>query len=91
MSLNSGKIFCNKSLSVTRFGTTIALVISNILIFSEIFNLPVYWPFLLVYFIFLVFVTIKRQKRHMEKYGYSFIDFGKNKKSGNVKFQKDSK
>ena len=92
MSLNFGKIFfLNQYLRIFRLGTTIALVISNVLICSEVFDLPVYWPFLFAYFIFLVIVTIKKQKKHMEKYGYTLIDFGKNNKNKNGKFQKGYK
>jgi len=72
-------------------GITLALIIANFLITSEVFDLPVYWPFLFAYFIFLVAVTIKKQKKHMEKYGYSLLDFAKKRGSSNVNFKKYAK
>lgn len=60
-----------------RQGITGALLLSNIVISSSVFDLPVYWPFLFGYFIFLVAMTAKKQMQHMNKYGYSIFDFGK--------------
>lgn len=37
---------------------------------SEIFNLPVFWPVLVVYWLILVFLTMKRQIQSMIKYRY---------------------
>jgi len=68
-----------RSVSEFKFwqGITIALLLSNVLISSEAFDLPVYWPFLLGYFVFLVGMTARKHMRHMEKYGYSITDFGR--------------
>jgi len=68
-----------RSVSEFKFwqGITAALLLSNLLISSEAFDLPVYWPFLLGYFIFLVGMTVRKQMKHMERYGYSILDFGK--------------
>ena len=47
--------------------------------FFECFNLPVFWPILLFYFL-LVMITISyKQYNHMKKYDYSFADFFKKK------------
>ena len=35
--------------------------------FFSIFNIPVFWPILLLYFIALFFLTMKRQIKHMIK------------------------
>ena len=35
---------------------------------SEIFNLPVFWPVLVVYWLILVFLTMRRQIQAMIKY-----------------------
>jgi len=35
---------------------------------SEIFNLPVFWPVLVVYWLILVFLTMRRQIQSMIKY-----------------------
>ena len=45
--------------------------------FFEAFNLPVFWPLLLVYFILIFFLVMKRQIKHMIKYKYLPWDTGK--------------
>lgn len=45
--------------------------------FFRVFNLPVFWPVLVVYFITLFTVTMKRQIQHMIKFKYIPFDFGK--------------
>ena len=41
------------------------------------FNVPVFWPILLLYFIALFTLTMKRQIKHMIKYKYVPFSFGK--------------
>lgn len=38
--------------------------------FFDAFNVPVFWPILVMYFITLFCITMKRQIRHMMKYKY---------------------
>ena len=38
--------------------------------FFEAFNIPVFWPLLLVYFILIFFLIMKKQIKHMIKYHY---------------------
>ncbi len=47
--------------------------------FFQVFNIPVFWPILLLYFIALFFLTMKRQIKHMIKYKYVPFSFGKTK------------
>ncbi|XP_014242156.1 protein RER1 isoform X1 [Cimex lectularius] len=47
--------------------------------FFEIFNIPVFWPILVMYFITLVAITMKRQIKHMIKYRYLPFTHGKPK------------
>eukprot|EP00825_Cyclidium_porcatum_P051337 TRINITY_DN9412_c0_g1_i2.p2 TRINITY_DN9412_c0_g1~~TRINITY_DN9412_c0_g1_i2.p2 ORF type:complete len:139 (+),score=23.95 TRINITY_DN9412_c0_g1_i2:100-516(+) len=54
---------------------TLASLGSIVCSYSQLFDLPVFWPFLLAYFIMLFILTIKRQIRHMFKYNYSWKDF----------------
>ncbi|KAI9322543.1 retrieval of early ER protein Rer1 [Dichotomocladium elegans] len=54
-------------------GTTIGLVCS----FFSIFDIPVFWPILLVYFCILFGITMRRQIKHMIKYKYIPFDWGK--------------
>jgi hypothetical protein len=44
-----------------------------------IFDVPVFWPILLMYFFVLFFMTMKRQIMHMYKHRYVPISFGKSK------------
>ena len=45
--------------------------------FFEAFNIPVFWPLLLVYFILIFFLIMRRQIKHMIKYKYLPWDSGK--------------
>ena len=45
--------------------------------FFAAFNIPVFWPLLLVYFLLIFFLIMRRQIRHMIKYNYLPWDFGK--------------
>jgi len=47
------------------------------LTFFEIFDVPVFWPILVMYFFVLTFLTMKRQIMHMIKYRY--LPFSLNK------------
>ena len=47
--------------------------------FFELFDVPVFWPILLLYFIVLFVITMKRQIRHMVKYKYVPFSWGKAK------------
>lgn len=45
----------------------------------SVFDIPVFWPILLLYFGVLFFLTMKRQIMHMYKHKYVPISFGKMK------------
>lgn len=62
-------------------GTT-ATLISLLLTLFEVFDLPVFWPILLLYFILLFISTMRQQIRHMIKYGYVPWDKGKKRYGG---------
>jgi len=47
--------------------------------FFSVFDVPVFWPILLLYFFVLFFMTMKRQIMHMYKHKYVPISFGKAK------------
>lgn len=49
---------------------TRAVCIAFLCSWSEIFNLPVFWPVLVVYWLILVFLTMRRQIQSMIKYRY---------------------
>ncbi|XP_014234246.1 protein RER1 isoform X2 [Trichogramma pretiosum] len=45
----------------------------------ECFNVPVFWPILVMYFITLTCITMRRQIKHMIKYRYIPFTYGKPK------------
>lgn len=47
--------------------------------FFSVFDVPVFWPILLMYFGVLFFMTMRRQIAHMYKHKYVPISFGKAK------------
>jgi len=54
-----------------------ACVICFCLTLFPIFNVPVFWPILLIYFLILFFLTMRRQIQHMIKYKYNPFFSGK--------------
>ena len=50
--------------------------------FFEVFDVPVFWPILVIYFFVLTFLTMKRQIMHMIKYRYIPFTTGKPKMRG---------
>ena len=54
-----------------------AVTISIGMTFSVVFDIPVFWPILLLYFIILFVATMKRQIMHMIKYRYVPWSYGK--------------
>lgn len=58
--------------------------------FFSVFDVPVFWPILLIYFFALFFLTMKRQIKHMIKYKYVPWSWGK-KSYDSVRSQKDDK
>jgi len=49
---------------------TRAIGTSILMTFFDMFDLPVFWPILLIYFIFLFLLTMKQQIMHMVKHRY---------------------
>ncbi|KAG6997521.1 catalase [Physcia stellaris] len=65
--------------------STRAIVLGFLATWFEVFNVPVFWPVLVVYFIILFSLTMRRQIQHMIKYRYVPFTFGKtryNQRSG---------
>lgn len=61
-------------LACTR-GTLTCIVMT----FFSVFDVPVFWPILLLYFFILFFMTMRKQIAHMYKHKYVPISFGKAK------------
>lgn len=56
---------------------TRAITISLICSFFPFFDVPVFWPVLVVYWFILFFLTMQKQIQHMIKYRYVPFSFGK--------------
>ncbi|XP_047335026.1 protein RER1A-like [Impatiens glandulifera] len=56
--------------------------VAFVLTFFSMFDVPVFWPILLVYWMVLFFSTMKRQILHMVKYKYVPFSFGKKQYMG---------
>lgn len=65
-----------------RYNCTKAVLIGTTTTLFPIFDIPVFWPILLLYWLVLLFITMRRQIRHMIKYRY--IPFSTGKKVGGV-------
>ncbi|XP_072036182.1 protein RER1-like [Amphiura filiformis] len=61
---------------------TKAILIAMFCTCFEAFNVPVFWPILVMYFIILFGLTMKRQIKHMIKYKYIPWSHGKTKYKG---------
>jgi len=64
---------------------TRAVIISLLLTTSDMFDVPVYWPILVIYFCVLFALTMRRQIQHMIKYKYVPFDFGRKARYGGSK------
>lgn len=61
------------------YSSSRAIAISFCCTFFKVFDVPVFWPILLIYFCTLFFVTMKRQILHMIKHRYVPWSSGKQK------------
>ncbi|XP_023327727.1 protein RER1 isoform X1 [Eurytemora carolleeae] len=61
------------------YSATKATVIAFTCTFFELFNVPVFWPILVMYFLTLFCITMKRQIKHMIRYRYIPFTWGKPK------------
>ncbi|CAK8689481.1 protein RER1-like [Clavelina lepadiformis] len=64
------------------YSATKAILIATFCTFFDAFNVPVFWPILVMYFMILFGVTMKRQIKHMIKYRYLPFTHGKTKYKG---------
>eukprot|EP01085_Mycamoeba_gemmipara_P001323 Mycagemm_TRINITY_DN10329_c7_g4::TRINITY_DN10329_c7_g4_i1::g.1323::m.1323 type:complete len:199 gc:universal TRINITY_DN10329_c7_g4_i1:197-793(+) len=71
--------------------TTRAFVIAIICTFFSFLNIPVFWPILLIYFLALFFVTMRKQIRHMIQFKYVPFTTGKKRYRGKVGDKKAEK
>jgi len=61
------------------YSATKATAIAFTCTFFQLFNIPVFWPILVMYFITLFCITMKRQIKHMIRHRYVPFTWGKPK------------
>ncbi|GJV01693.1 RER1B-like protein [Tanacetum coccineum] len=61
------------------YAITKAFIISILMTFFSMFDIPVFWPILLCYWLVLLTLTMKKQIMHMIKYKYVPFSIGKQK------------
>ncbi|XP_020270630.1 protein RER1A-like [Asparagus officinalis] len=64
------------------YSITKAFCVAFLMTFFSIFDVPVFWPILLFYWIVLFVLTMKRQILHMIKYKYVPFSIGKQRYGG---------
>ncbi|XP_058081012.1 protein RER1A-like [Magnolia sinica] len=64
------------------YSITKAFCIAFVMTFFSVFDVPVFWPILLFYWLMLFMLTMKRQIKHMIKYKYVPFSFGKQRYTG---------
>ncbi|XP_048619771.1 protein RER1B-like [Brassica napus] len=64
------------------YSMTKAFCIAFLMTFFSVFDVPVFWPILLCYWVVLFFLTMRRQISHMIKHKYIPFSIGKHKYSG---------
>lgn len=74
VSADKDKLMC---LVLCRYNVFKATLIGLCVTFFPIFDIPVFWPILLLYWLVLLFITMRRQIRHMIKYRYIPFSTGK--------------
>ncbi|POY73856.1 hypothetical protein BMF94_3026 [Rhodotorula taiwanensis] len=64
-------------LALPPYSATKACSFAFIAAFIPVFDVPVFWPILVMYFCILTFITMRRQIAHMRKYKYLPFDMGR--------------
>ncbi|KAI4327415.1 hypothetical protein L6164_019881 [Bauhinia variegata] len=64
------------------YSITKAFCIAFVMTFFSAFDVPVFWPILLFYWVVLFSLTMRRQIAHMVKYRYVPFTFGKQRYDG---------
>ncbi|XP_019183601.1 PREDICTED: protein RER1A-like [Ipomoea nil] len=64
------------------YSITKAFCIAMVMTFFSLFDVPVFWPILLFYWMVLFTLTMRRQILHMMKYKYLPFSFGKQRYDG---------
>ncbi|KAF8410110.1 hypothetical protein HHK36_002632 [Tetracentron sinense] len=74
--------------ALRRYAITKAFCIAFVMTFFSVFDVPVFWPILLFYWLVLFILTMKRQILHMIRYKYVPFSLGKQDPSDDAWEQK---
>jgi len=72
------------------YSFTKAFCIAFVMTFFPVFDVPVFWPILLCYWIVLFVLTMRRQIAHMIKYKYIPFNMGKQRYGGKKSYASSS-
>lgn len=72
------------------YSFTKAFLIAFLMTFFSVFDVPVFWPILLCYWVVLFVLTMRRQIAHMIKYRYIPFSLGKQKYGGKKSYASSS-
>ncbi|KAK2381773.1 Protein rer1a [Trifolium repens] len=72
------------------YSFTKAFCIAFLMTFFSVFDVPVFWPILLCYWVVLFVLTMRRQIAHMIKYRYIPFSLGKQKYGGKKSYASSS-
>ena len=61
---------------------TQAILLSLLATLFSVFDIPVFWPILVLYFLTLFVITMRRQIEHMIRYKYLPFDLGRKARYG---------
>lgn len=75
-------IYCRAKYALHRLRVTQGIIVGFFCTFFQALNLPVFWPMLVFYFLFMFIMTMRQQINHMIKYRYLPFSFGKKTYSG---------
>lgn len=70
-------VVLTRSLFIRRWSVVKAVGSAFVATFIPFFDIPVFWPILVIYFFALCFMTMRRQIAHMWKHKYIPFDMGK--------------
>ncbi|RYR78734.1 hypothetical protein Ahy_A01g003592 isoform A [Arachis hypogaea] len=73
---------CRAVVFTVRYSITKAFCIAFVMTFFSAFDVPVFWPILLFYWVVLFTLTMRRQISHMIKYKYVPFTLGKQRYNG---------
>ncbi|KAJ6681953.1 PROTEIN RER1 [Salix koriyanagi] len=76
------RVYLVQGFYIITYSITKAFCIAFVMTFFFVFDVPVFWPILLIYWVMLFLLTMRRQISHMIKYRYVPFSTGKQRYDG---------